>query len=107
MAERKKGPSRDDFESCKEDKLFGPYPSWKRWMPTLLKQIGEDNYENFDPKIQDYLHLKYVIHRKHQLHLDTDEDIDKIKLLEKELGGSEKIHSNPKVDFALIFINQR
>lgn len=107
MTERRKEPSRSNIESHAEDGLLGPYPSWDRWKPTLFKQIGEDNFNSFDPKVKELLHKRYLIHRKSQLHQPIDRELEELRQLQDELGGIEKIHSNPKVDFALNFINSR
>jgi len=107
MTERRKGPSRSNIESHAEDCFFGPYPSWDRWKPTLLRQIGEDNFDKFDPMVKELLHKSYVVHRKFQLNQSFDRELEEIRQLEIKLKGREKIHSDPKVDFALNFINSR
>lgn len=103
----KKGPARNNVQANKEDDQLGPYPCWDRWKPALLKQVGEDNFDQFDPEIRDLLHRTYVIRRKTQLHENTVDDVEQARQLEEKLGGIDKIRSNPKVNFALDFIYSR
>jgi hypothetical protein len=83
------------------------FDSWKDWKPTLLKEIGDDIFASFDDGVQQLLQITYLIRRKRQLGMDATQEIQKTEEIETKLGGFEKIHSNPKVDRALMFINNR
>jgi hypothetical protein len=102
-----KRPARDNFQSVAESEQLGPYPSWDLWKPTLLKEIGDDNFKRFDSRVQDLLHLAYVARRKTQLGVDVVGDVKEMQKLENELGGGDQVRSNPKVDHALIFVYSR
>lgn len=70
MAERKKGPAKDNFIAFREAKQLGPYPSWDGWKSTLINFLEVELPESLEP----HLHEWYILRREAQLKNITAEE---------------------------------